>query len=141
MTKAFSLIVTCLETNENVEFQNSSFICANRQTILDMASQLGCTIKDEASITTANYHSYTDLLFFIASLEKSVFPVTVNGIEITLFPKTPLVESNWKLISKRAKELMGNLSLSGGFEFQSLILASYFIDFIKSILILDSYQK
>lgn len=141
MTKAFSLIVTCLETNENVEFQNSSFICANRRTILNMASQLGLTIEDETNLKTADPQAYTDLLFFITSLEKRVFPITVNDVEITLFPKTPLIESHWKLIAEKAEKLQGTQSLSGGFEFKSLIPASYFMDFIQSIILLESYQK
>ena len=141
MTKAFSLIVTCLETNENVEFQNSSFICANRQTILNMASQLGFIIKDETSIATTDYQDYTDLLFFITSLEKSVFPVTVNGVELAIFHKVSLIETHWELIAEKAEKLTGNPTLSGGFEFKSLIPAIYFTDFIQSIILLDSYKK
>ena len=141
MTKAFSLIVSCLETSEYVTFQHSSFICANRYTILKMASQLGLTIEDETNLKATDPQAYTDLLFFITSLEKRVFPITVNDVEITLFPKTPLIESHWELISEKAKQLEGTPTLSGGFDFKSLILASYFMDFIQSIILLDSYQK
>ncbi len=140
MTKAFSLTVTSLDTGNRIIFENSSFICNYRFTILDTASKLGGTIIDEYTITMPNYNKYSDLLLFISTLERNVFSLTLDGNDFKFYKKTSLIERSWNSITAHAKYLGGIPNLTGGFDFKDPITLNEFIEYIHSIELMEEFN-
>ena len=141
MPKSFSLTVISLDTGSQISFENSSLICNYRDTISDIASKLGGMTEDKYTITMPSSKEYSDLLFFIASLERGIFSISLSGKELQFFKKTSIMESSWKSIIAHAKELGGELTITGGFDFNEPSKAKEFIKYIQSIEVMEGYNE
>lgn len=140
MTKTFSLTLTCLENNDCIVFEKSSLICQYRETILEYASKIGANIRDQFNIEVSSYENYSNLLFFITSLEREIFAVSVNGKEIEFFKKVPFMIEGWNSIIHHSYKMGATPTLEGGFDFKDVTNANDFIEYMHSIELLDQYR-
>lgn len=131
MNNEFSLRISCKEDDSSIFFERSSFVCLNRQTILNKANQLGGSIISQFEIELPSKESLESLILFIGTLHSNAFSITVNGKSIGTIKKSPNVEKYWEGIKNH---ITSGVQTPEGFDFKEEKDAKHFLAVISSIM-------